>query len=483
MDIRPILFPLSGLLAALSVLMVVPGFFDYWVHNEEWEAFFVSALITGFAAATLFAVRDRDTSHFHLKHGYLFTVCCWVLLPLFACLPFMFSSQQLSFSDAVFETISGLTTTGATVMSGLENMPPGILLWRALLQWMGGIGIVVMAISIFPTLKTGGMQLFQLESSETAGKMFPRIREMATGVFAVYTGLSILCGLIYYLEGMSAFDAVVHAMTTLSTGGFSTTDLSFAAFPDMGLVWTASIFMFCGSLPFSLMLVTLRKKQWKALFSDSQVQVYSSFVMIACLCCALFFKYEMPDQSMFHALSLATFNVISVVTTTGYAFEDYSLWGSFAPVVFFFLTFVGGCSGSTAGGVKFFRFQVLWLSVHHQMKRLLYPKGVFVQKINQKQLTNEISQSVLIYLFLLILSFALISIALGLVGLDLTTSLSGAATALSNVGPGLGEIIGPAGNFSTLPNAAKWILDIGMILGRLEYVTIIVLFQVSFWRF
>lgn len=483
MDIRPILFPLSGLLAALALLMEIPALFDYFVHNSEWEAFQVSALITLFAAGVLYIGRDRNMSHFSLRHGYLFTVLCWILLPLFAALPFFWSTQDMSYTDSVFETISGLTTTGATVMSGLEYLPPGILLWRALLQWVGGIGIVVMAISIFPVLKTGGMQLFQLESSETAGKVFPRIQDVASGVFAIYSALTVLCGLIYFIAGMSAFDAVVHAMTTLSTGGFSNTDMSFAAFPDKTIIWTGSLFMLLGSLPFSLMLFSLRGKNRWVLFADRQVQIYLLFLFFTCFFCATMFHIIMKNEDFFDSLTLATFNVISVVTTTGYAFEDYTLWGAFAPVLFFFLTFVGGCSGSTAGGIKMFRFHVMWLSFQKQFGHLIFPKGVFVQKINGKPLHNDISQSVLIYLTLLIFSFAVLATALSFTGLDMITALSGAATSLSNVGPGLGEIIGPAGNFKTLPDSAKWILDIGMILGRLEYVTVVVLFQVSFWRF
>jgi trk system potassium uptake protein TrkH len=483
MFIRPIFFPLSGLMFILAGAMEIPALFDYFVHNKEWEAFQISAVVTLFTALALYVARDRDSSHFSLKHGYLFTVACWFLLPFFAALPFYWSTQEMTFTDAIFETISGLTTTGATILSGLENLPPGILLWRALLQWIGGIGIVVMAISIFPVLKTGGMQLFKLESSDTAGKVFPRIRDIAIGVFALYSGLTLICALIYFWEGMGIFDAIVHAMTTLSTGGFSTTDQSFAAFPDKGIIWTGSVFMFLGSVPFSLMLFSLKKRQWSLFFMDSQVQVYAAFVFIISLLCGYLYYKEAINLDFFTALTIATFNVISVITTTGYAIGDYSLWGAFAPVLFFFLTFVGGCSGSTAGGIKMFRFHVLWLSCLQQLRKLIYPNGVFLQKIDGKPLSNELSQSVLIYVFMLIISFAIIATSLSFTGLDFITALSGAATALSNVGPGLGSSIGPAGNFQSLPDSAKWILDIAMVLGRLEYVTIIVLLQASFWRY
>ncbi len=483
MDIRPIFFPLSGLLAALAILMEVPALFDFIVHDSEWEAFELSAAITTFVAIILFIGRDRNTAHFTLRHGYLFTVSCWLLLPLFASLPFFWSSESMTFTDSVFETVSGLTTTGATILSGLELLPPGILLWRALLQWVGGIGIVVMAISIFPVLKTGGMQLFQLESSETSGKVFPRIQSVATGVFVIYSSLTLICGLLYYVEGMSGFDAIIHAMTTLSTGGFSTTDLSFAAFPNADIIWTASVFMFIGSVPFSLMLFSIKHKKWTEFFEDHQVQVYILFLFATCFLCGFLFQEEVDAVDFFHSFTLVTFNIISVVTTTGYASEDYTLWGAFAPVCFFFLTFVGGCSGSTAGGIKIFRFHVLWLSSQKQFMQLLFPSGIFAQKMNNRPINSEISQAVLLYLILLILSFAFITTALAFTGLDMVTALSGAATALSNVGPGIGDIIGPAGNFKSLPDAAKWVLDAGMILGRLEYVTVIVLFQFTFWRF
>jgi len=483
MDIRPVLFPLSGLMFALATLMEVPALFDLVVHNSEWEAFELSAGLTLFVAAGLFFGSRSNTAQFGLRHGYLFTVACWIVLPLFAALPFFWSSENMTFTDAVFETVSGLTTTGATVMSDLAVLPPGILLWRALLQWVGGIGIVVMALSIFPVLKTGGMQLFQMESSETSDKTFPRIQDVAKGTFAIYSALTLICALLYFEEGMGLFDAVVHAMTTVSTGGFSTTDQSFAAFPDMGIVWTATVFMLLGSLPFSLMLFSWKKKTPGVLLSNAQVEIYVLFLIAVCLLCAILFYREGAAGSFFDALTLASFNVVSVVTTTGYAFGDYSLWGTFAPAIFFFLTFVGGCSGSTAGGIKMFRFHVLWLSFQCQMKQLVFPNAVYVQKMNGKALSNEVTQSVLIYLFLLIASCTVVTTLLCFSGLDFMTAISGAATAISNVGPGLGDIIGPAGNFQPLPDAAKWILDGAMILGRLEYVTVIVLLQSAFWRF
>jgi len=479
---RAIYYPISGLLLAFSILMEIPALIDYFVHSQEWEAFQLSAMVTLFVAISLFIVREKGNPHFTLRSSYLFTVISWVIMCALGALPFYWSSQNVTFTDAIFESVSGLTTTGSTIFSGLDNMPPGLILWRAMLQWTGGIGIIVMAIAVFPLLKTGGMQLFQLESSENHDKMFPRIREMSIGVFLIYSVLTISCGTLYFIEGMTPFESIIHAMTTLSTGGFSTSDMSMAKFPQLSIIWTSSIFMVMGTLPFALMLYAIKYQKWGSLFKNSQIHVYLLFLFSACLALGLVF-YTEKDQDIIVAISIATFNVISMVTTTGYAFGDYTTWGHFAVVAFFFLTFVGGCSGSTTGGIKFFRIQILWLHVHKEMKRLFFPSSIMMQSLNRKPITNDVAVSVLIFISFLMFSFTLVTLLLSITGLDLVTSISASATALSNVGPGLGNIIGPAGNFSSLPDSSKWILDVAMILGRLEYVTVFALFHHSLWAF
>jgi trk system potassium uptake protein len=479
---RAIFSPISGLLMAFAGLMEIPALIDYFVHSQEWQAFQVSALVTLFVGLSLFILREKGESHLTLRSSYLFTVVSWLFICFLGALPFYWSSQNVTLTDAFFESVSGLTTTGSTVFSGLDDMPPGIILWRAMLQWTGGIGIIVMAIAIFPLLKTGGMQLFQLESSESSDKMFPRIREMSIGVFAIYSFLTLLCGTLYYVEGMTFFESVIHAMTTLSTGGFSTSDLSMAKFPQLSIVWTSSFFMVMGTLPFALMLFAVKHWKWEVFFGNSQVQVYLLFLFFTCVGIG-FSYYQVSEEDIFRTFSIATFNVISVVTTTGYAYGDYTTWGHFVIVTFFFLTFVGGCSGSTTGGIKFFRIQILWLHVQKEMRRLFFPSCVLVQSLNRRPITNEVAVSVLIFLSFLMFSFTLVTLLLSMTGLDLITSLSAAATALSNVGPGLGAVIGPAGNFATLSDSAKWVLDAAMILGRLEFVTVFALFHYRFWQF
>jgi trk system potassium uptake protein TrkH len=411
---------------------------------------------------------------------FLLTSLSWIAISAFSALPLMFSQLQLSYTDAFFESISGITTTGSTVLVGLDTMPRDILLWRALLQWLGGIGIIVMAIAILPFIRVGGMRLFQTESSDRSEKPFARAASTAKAIGTVYLALSMICAFAYWLAGMSLFDAITHAMTTLSTGGYSTYDSSLAHFPQPVIHWIAIVFMILGGLPF-VQYVRLLKGDHRSLWYDRQVRTFLLFLTIVTLVVALDL-YGSSTMRPEYALRVAALNITSVVTTTGYASADYTTWGHFAVVSFFFLTFVGACSGSTSGGIKIFRFQVAYLLLRNQLYKLIHPYVVMPLRYNDRAVTNEIVYSLVGFSFFFAVSVALLTLALALVGLDLVTSLSGAATALANVGPGLGDIIGPAGNFATLPDSAKWLLCFGMLLGRLEIMTVLVLFVPAFWR-
>lgn len=480
-DLRPIAQIIGSLLAAIAVAMGVPALVDFVLDDLDWQVFAASGLVTGFVSLVLIlGTRVRDKAPMTVRQAFLLTTLAWVATATFGALPFMFSAMRLSFTDAFFEAMSGLTTTGSTVMSGLDTMPHGILLWRSILHWLGGIGIIVMAVAILPILRIGGMQLFKMESSDKTEKIKPRISQVAGGIATAYVSLTVACGLLLWLAGMTPFEAVNHAMSTLSTGGFSTSDSSVGHFRSAAVEWIIIAFMTIGGTSFILLITPWRRRRW-AILRDSQFRWYLSFLGFFSLLLALW-QWAVNDWSAHDSLRHAAFNVVSVVTTTGFASTDYSLWGGFPQVVFFILTFIGGSTGSTSGGIKIFRWEVLFAMAGIHLKRLMHPHGIFVIDFNKQRISDQVVDSVLGFMVLYVLSFAALALALTMTGLDAVTSLTGAATAISNVGPGLGEIIGPAGNFAPLPDTAKWLCSFGMLLGRLELFTVLVLFTRSFWR-
>ena len=479
-DFRPVLFIIGILVSTLALAMFVPAAADLAVGNQEWQVFATGAALTLFIGVMLVLTTHSDVRNLSLRQAFILTTLSWVLMPAVAALPFVFADLGLSYTDAFFEAMSGLTTTGSTVIIGLDQTKPGILLWRALLQWLGGIGIIAMAISILPLLQVGGMQLFRMESSDTSDKVMPRAAQIVTAIAVIYVGLTMLCALIYWLFDMSGFDAMAHAMTTIATGGFSTHDASLGFFGDARIDLTATCFMLIGSLPFVLYLQVIRGRPG-GLFRDSQARWFLVIVAIAVGAVTLWLlRIEYNDVPT--ALQLAAFNVVSVITGTGYSTVDFSAWGSFPLALMFFLMFVGGCAGSTTCGVKVFRFQVLYATARCQMRRLLQPHGVFIPYYNKRPIPEEVGTSVMGFFFLYVVAFGFIAIGLGMLGLDFLTAASGAATAISNVGPGLGPVIGPSSTFANLPDAAKWLLSLGMLLGRLELFTVLVLLLPSFWR-
>jgi trk system potassium uptake protein TrkH len=480
LDFRPILFILGILLTTLSIAMLLPALVDAASGNDDWQVFLASAGLTMFIGVSLILTMRGGDMKIGIREAFVLTTASWLGLTVFAALPFAFAGLNLSFADAFFEAMSGITTTGSTVILGLDSAPPGILLWRALLQWLGGIGIIVMAIAVLPMLQVGGMQIFRLESSDTAEKVLPRAAQTSTAIGSIYLGLTLLCALGYWLAGMPGFDAIAHAMTTIATGGFSTSDNSIGVFDKTGIDIIAIVFMIVGSLPFVLYLQAARGRPM-GLLHDSQVRWFLAIVVtiMAIMSLSLYLTQDMPLGASIRA---ATFNGVSIVTGTGYVTAAFDSWGSFALIVFFVIMFIGGCAGSTTCGIKIFRFQVLYAVATVQIKRLLQPHGVFIPHYNRNPITEEIALSVLGFVFFYILVFILLALGLSLLGLDFLTSLSGAATAISNVGPGLGPTIGPMGSFADLPDAAKWMLSAGMLLGRLELFTVLVILTPAFWR-
>lgn len=480
MDFRPAIFIVGLLLATLAVVMCLPAIADFAYGHPDWQVFAAAAGTTFFVGVTMALTTRVRGLKLTIRHAFMITTTSWTAMTLFAALPFAFSELDMNYTDALFEAMSGITTTGSTVIVGLDNAPPGILLWRSLLQWLGGIGIIVMGIAVLPMLQVGGMQLFRMESSDQSDKAMPRAAQIASAIGVIYFGLTLLWAGFYWLAGMGGFDALIHSMTTIATGGFSSHDASIAHFESAAIDYIATAGMIVGALPFILYLRTLQG-DFMAVINDSQVQWFVVFVAAVIAITTGWLVLEIGEQPL-EAVRLAAFNIVSIITGTGYATDDYGLWGAFSPVMFFFIMFIGGCAGSTTCGIKVFRFQVLYAAARTQIHHLLQPHGVFIPYFNKRPISEEIIISVLSFFFMWFFTFALLTMALSLLGLDFMTAFSSAATSIANVGPALGPIAGPAGNFSTFPDSAKWLMSLGMLLGRLELFTVIVMISRSFWR-
>lgn len=478
---RPVVYVNGILLTILGLTMLAPAMVDLYDHSSDWRVFVASSAVTILAGLAMFlGAHPRERFDLNLRQAFMLTTSVWVLVAGFGALPFMFSAYHVPVVDAYFESMSGLTTTGATVLTGLDTMPRGLLLWRALLNGLGGMGIIVMAVALLPLLRIGGMQLFRMESSDKTDKVQPRTAAVAGGVCAAYGVLTVLCTVLLWLAGMTPFEAIAHAMPAISTGGFSTSDASAGHWNSPLIHWILTTFMIAGSLPFVLYTNPVRDGRI-ALLYDSQVRWFLGFLVGVSVFLGVW-RSVTGDVSLFSALTHAFFNVSSVMSTTGFASEDYGGWGQFAWIIFLFLTFVGGCTGSTSGGIKIFRWEVLFKMAHINLKRLLYPRGVFPVDFNRNRISDAVVESVLGFVILYGLSFAVFWVLLSLCGLDFTTAMSASATAISNVGPGLGEIIGPSGNFQSLPATAKALLSLEMMLGRLELMAVFVLCTRAYWR-
>ncbi|WP_306331811.1 TrkH family potassium uptake protein [Vibrio injensis] len=479
LNIRPILFVVGLVLSKLALFMYVPTLVAFFTGTEGFIDFAQALVITHLVAFVCLSVGRTAVFRLNVRDMFLITSLVWTIASAFAALPFVFINH-ISFTDAYFETMSGLTTTGSTVLSGLDSMAPSILLWRSILQWLGGVGFIVMAVAVLPMLNVGGMRLFQTESSDWSDKSSPRAKTVAKNIVGVYLVLTGLCILGYLLTGMGWFDAVNHAFTTLSTGGYSTSDGSMNHF-SYGAHWVAILFMFLGGLPFLLFIAALRKRSLQTIIQDAQVRGFFLLFIITSLVIALWLTIH-NGYSLLDALRVAMFNIVSVVTTTGFGLDDFTAWGALPATLFAFLMVSGACSGSTSGGIKVFRFQIGFALLNKQMLKLVHPSGVFVQRYNQRPVNEDIVRSVVAFGLAFFITIILLAGALSAMGLDAVTSISGAITAVANVGPGMGNVIGPSGNFAPLPDAAKWLLSIGMLMGRLEILTILVLFFPAFWR-
>ncbi|MEK9690504.1 MAG: potassium transporter TrkG [Pelagibacteraceae bacterium] len=474
---KTVFFTLGILQIILGASMFLPIIIQM-IYSEIDSSFFGASIIT-IIFGTLFFLSNLDhDKKLNLQQAFLLTALSWLSIAIFGSLPFIFSNLNLSFTDSFFESMSGITTTGSTILSNLEITPKSILLWRAILQWLGGIGIIVMAITLMPIMNVGGMQLFKISSNDTSEKILPKSKEISLRLIYIYSSLTILCALTYWIFGMNIFDSLTHSMTTIATGGFSNYNDSIGYFNSIPIEISAMLFIILGSLPFIVYIKFINGNK-KIFTSDIQIRTFVRIILIAITILSIYLIFY--DGNKFNLRSIF-FNVISILTGTGYVNAEFDSWGSFALVLFLALMFIGGCAGSTTCGVKIFRIQILYLFISNQLKKIIYPKGVFVMKYDKNVIDNKFISSIISFIYLYFVIFFILAALLSLTGLDFVTAISGAATSISNVGPGLGNIIGPNGNFSTLPDISKWILTLGMILGRLELFAILVLFIPSFWR-
>ncbi len=477
---KTVFFLIGILLIVLGGSMLAP--YALQVILKEGGHSFISASFVTIFIGILFVLANLEKEFkLNLRQTFLFSSLAWFMVAIFGSLPFLLSSQDFSLSEAFFESMSGITTTGATIISDLDSSPKSILLWRAIMQWLGGIGIVVMAITILPLLKVGGMQLFKMEGPDSTEKILPRTIEVAAIIISTYIILTFLCGFFYWIFGMSIFDSVSHSMTTIATGGFSTHNESIGFFKNPNIEIVASIFIILGSIPFISYLKFVQGNK-KVFFQDVQIKGLIYLLVISIIIMFLYLLFINYESSFFDKVRISSFNVISILSGTGYVTDDFGLWGKFSLVFFLLLMFIGGCAGSTACGIKIFRLQMLLIFLKNQIKRLISPNSVIITKYNNQKISDNFINSVIIFIFTFLFIFFIIAMLLSISGLDFITSISGAASSISNVGPGLGDIIGPNGNYKSIPEISKWILSFGMLLGRLELFAVLVLFFPSFWR-
>ena len=474
---KTVFFTLGILQIILGVSMFIPIIAQF-IYSEIDSSFFGSSIVT-IIFGTLFFLSNLDhEKKLNLQQAFLLTALSWLSIAIFGSLPFVFSTIELSITDAFFESMSGITTTGSTIISNLENTPKGILLWRAILQWLGGIGIIVMAITLMPIMNVGGMQLFKISSNDSSEKILPKSKEIALRLIYIYLGLTTICAVIYWLCGMGLFDSLTHSMTTIATGGFSNYNQSIGYFNSLSIEISSMIFIILGSLPFITYIKFISGNR-KIFLSDIQIKTFLKIIIASFIVLSAYLLIKGENNLSF---SSVLFNTISILSGTGYVNAEFDGWGSFPLTIFLALMFIGGCAGSTTCGIKIFRIQVLYEFIINQLKKIIYPKGIFVIKYDQNSLDDKFIASIISFIYFYFVIFFIITALLSLTGLDFITSISGAATSISNVGPGLGPIIGPNGDFSSLPDISKWILTVGMILGRLELFAILVLFLPSFWR-
>lgn len=465
----------------LSIAMAAPAAVDLYYDNNDWRVFAISGFFSGGLAAGIALATQGPAPVFSTRFGFLLVNLLWFTACVVGTVPLLASSLELHIADVFFESVSAVTSTGSTVLVGLDAMPPGILLWRSLLQWIGGLGVIALGLFILPFLNVGGVSYFKIESTHIEDQPFDRFSTFIRGLITIYVVLTGICAVAFAMAGMGVFEAVNHAMTTLSTGGFSTHDRSMGFYNDQpAILWIATVFMFIGGLPFSVLILFVVKGRLEAL-GDPQIKVFSTYVLLFVVAGAIYLRIS-TGRPLGDALTHSAFNFVSIITTTGYATEDYGLWGSFGVAAAFLAMFLGGCSGSTAGGIKAYRFLILFELLRNGLRKLVYPNSVQIVRYGDRPVEDELQRAVVLYFAAFLVVWAVIILLLAATGLDLVTAITSALTAITNVGPGLGTLIGPSDTFSSLSDPAKFIMSFAMLLGRLEILSVLVIFTPIFWR-
>lgn len=481
-DLRPVGYIIGLLIATLGAMMLFPMALDFLSGNANWMAFMEAAVLTCLMGALLSLSCANSTARgqgITLRQSFMLTTGTWVALPAFGALPFMFGVPDATLTNAVFEAVSGMTTTGTTVFVGLDDMPPGVNLWRGILQWLGGLGIVIVALIFLPVMKVGGMQFFRSEGFDTLGKILPRALDISSALIQIYIVLTVSCAAAYFALGMSGFDAVVHALTTVSTGGFSSSDISFGKF-NHSMEVVAIVFMLLASLPF-IRFVQVMQGDFKPMWRDAQVRAYIRWNLYAALAVTAYEMYHF-GRPFLESIRESSFNIVSTFSGTGYASVDLSAWGPFPFVVLITVGLIGGCTSSTGCSVKVFRYLILFEAIRVQIRRLHSPSAMLEVRYEGRRVGNDVINSVIVFFTLFILTFGVAAVALSLTGLDTKTAFTAAWTAVANIGPAFGPEVGPTGAVDGFPAAAHWIMIAGMLVGRLELLSVYVLFLASFWR-
>ncbi|UUP19281.1 TrkH family potassium uptake protein [Nitratireductor thuwali] len=478
--IRAAIHIASAFALYLSVAMLIPAAVDAYYGNDDWRVFAFSSFFTGgLALAVSMATQGRQPP-ISSRFGFLVVNLLWFTACLVGAVPLLAASVELGLADAVFESVSGVTATGATVIVGLDGLPPGLLLWRSILQWIGGLGVIALGLFILPFLNVGGVSYFKIESSDIEDRPFDRFSTFAYSLFGIYAVLTLACAISYAAAGMTTFDALNHALTTTATAGFSTHDASMGFYADnAAILWVSTLFMFLGALPFSILILFVLRGRLDAL-RDPQIRVFAGYVVVFVIVVAIYLRV-VDERPFFDALTHSAFNFVSIITTTGYASEDYGAWGPFALAAAFVAMFLGGCSGSTTGGIKAYRFLILFELLANGLRRFVYPNTVLTVRYGDRPVDDDLQRAVVLYMSAFLVIWAVIILMLAATGLDLITAVSAALSALTNVGPGLGPVVGPAGSFAPLSDTAKWIMALAMLLGRLEILTVLVIFTPVFW--
>lgn len=476
---KQIFYVLGLLLILMGMAMLIPASVDIIYNNKDWEVFVLSSAIAIFLGG-LMSIPTRDVGENLNKRELLILIpLAWITMPSIATLPIYTSELGLSFTDAYFESLSGMTTTGATILSNLDNAPPGILLWRSILQWMGGIGIVIMASGLLPIAQVGGMQLLQLEFDSRMEKILPRTAQLSLVIVLLYSAITLVCACLYFIFGMSGFDAINHAMTTVATGGYSTHDASIGYFNNDKIVITSIIFMIISSFSFVMIITTVRG-QIGELFRD--VQAKWLITILSTVTIYMVYKNINSFDNLYDNILHTTFTITSLITGTGYTTFNYNLWGTVTVPLLVLIMIMGGSAGSTTCGIKMFRLKIMFETINSYLKNLIQPNGVFLPYYGKKSISQDVSISVIGYLVVFLFTLLIFTIVFSALGYDIVTALSAASSALSCVGPGIGDIIGPNSNYGDVSTSFKWVFTFGMLIGRLEIFTVLVLLSPSFWN-